>query len=206
MSDVSPLVIDYSAFPEPHVDLPSRSSEGGAHAVLAGGCFWCTEAVYRAVEGVIDVVAGYTGGTSETANYRDVCSGRTGHAEAIRVTFDPSKTTFGQILKLFFSIAHDPTQPDGQGSDLGAQYRSAIFFADEEQRRIAELYIAQLNEATVFRRPIATTLEPLLEFFEAEEAHQNYAARNPSQPYIRAVALPKVEKLRKHMPTVVAKV
>lgn len=183
-------------FPDPIVDTPPAGKTGRQLAVLAGGCFWCVEAVFNELEGVESVRSGYAGGTAETANYKAVCSGTAGHAEAIEVVYDPSKTTFGQLLKIHFSIAHDPTQLNRQGNDTGSQYRSAIFYADEEQRHIAEAYIRQLNEANVFSGPIVTTLEPLKQFFVAESYHQNYAALNPGQPYIAYVAQPKVEKLR----------
>jgi peptide-methionine (S)-S-oxide reductase len=152
--------------------------------------------VYRQLEGVLSVRPGYAGGTELTANYQDVCSGDTGHAEAIEIRFDPSRVALGPILKIFFSIAHDPTQLNRQGADIGTQYRSAIFYSNEAQRRLAERYIRQIDAARVFDAPVATTLEPLARFFEAEQYHHDYAARNPNQPYIRAVAAPKVEKLR----------
>jgi peptide-methionine (S)-S-oxide reductase len=185
-------------FPDPLIDAPLASSPGETTAVFAGGCFWCVEAVFREVRGVISVLNGYAGDSATTANYRTVCSGRTNHAEAIEIRYDPSQTTFGQLLKLHFSVAHDPTQLDRQGNDFGRQYRSAIFYADEEQKRIAEAYIRQLNEAKVFSDPIATTLEKLDTFYVAEEYHQDYAARNPNQPYIVYIAQPKVEKLREN--------
>ncbi len=141
---------------------------------------------------------GYAGDSAATANYRTVCSGRTNHAEAIEVRYDASQTTFGQLLKIHFSVAHDPTQLNRQGNDVGGQYRSAIFYADDEQKRISEAYIRQLNEARVFADPIVTTLEPLEAFHPAEEYHQDYAARNPDQPYVVYVAQPKVDKLREN--------
>ena len=183
-------------FPDPVVDTPLAGSPEKAIAVFAGGCFWCVEAVFAQLRGVASVRSGYAGGTPETANYQAVCSGRTGHAEAIEIVYDPSKTTFGQLLKIHFSIAHDPTQLNRQGNDVGTQYRSAIFFSDDEQRRVAEAYIQQLSEAGVFNGPIVTSLEPLVQFFVAEAYHQNYAALNPGQPYIVYVSQPKVEKLR----------
>jgi peptide-methionine (S)-S-oxide reductase len=185
-------------FPDPAVDTPLASVAARQTAVLAGGCFWCVEAVFKELAGVESVRSGYAGGTAETANYKAVCSGATDHAEAIEVVYDPSKTTFGQLLKIHFSIAHDPTQLNHQGNDVGRQYRSAIFYADEEQRRVAEAYIRQLNDAGVFNAPIVTTLEPLKQFFVAETYHQNYAELNPNQPYVAYVALPKVEKLREY--------
>ena len=189
------LKIDPWSFPDP-VPAPDAGDTGNT-IVLAGGCFWCTEAVYRQLDGVVSVRPGYAGGSAETANYGDVCTGTTGHAEAIEIGFDPARVGLGQILKIFFSIAHDPTQRDRQGADVGSQYRSAIFHANEAQRRLAERYIAQIEAAQLFDAPIATTLEPLERFHVAEQYHHDYAARNPSQPYIRAVAVPKVEKLRK---------
>ena len=185
-------------FPDPKLDTPLASTPAEKTAVLAGGCFWCVEAVFKELRGVISVRSGYAGDTAETADYRTVCSGRTNHAEVIEVRYDASKTTFGQLLKIHFSVAHDPTQLDGQGNDMGRQYRSAIFYADEEQKRVAEAYIRQLNDAHVFHDPIVTTLEPLREFYAAEEYHQDYAARNPNQPYIAYVAQPKVDKLREN--------
>jgi peptide-methionine (S)-S-oxide reductase len=182
-------------FPDPAVDTPLESG-GRQAAVFAGGCFWCVEAVFKELVGVESVRSGYAGGTSETANYKAVCSGRTDHAEVIEIIYDPARVSYGQLLKIHFSIAHDPTQLNRQGNDAGRQYRSAIFYANEEQRRIAEAYIRQLNEAGVFSGPIVTTLEPLKEFFVAEDYHQNYAALNPGQPYIQYVSQPKVEKLR----------
>jgi peptide-methionine (S)-S-oxide reductase len=181
-------------FPEPE---PETGTDAGSTIVLAGGCFWCTEAVYRQLDGVLAVRPGYAGGTAATANYQDVCTGATGHAEAIEVVFDPGRAPLGAILRIFFSIAHDPTQLNRQGADVGTQYRSAIFYANEAQRRIAERYIARIDAARVFDAPLVTRLEPLEQFFVAEQYHHDYAARNPAQPYIRAVATPKVEKLRR---------
>ena len=188
-----------SEFPDPAVDVsPSTPADAKATAVLAGGCFWCTEAVFLPLDGVLSVVSGYIGGRAETANYRAVCDGDTGHAEAIAVTFRPEQITYGQILQVFFAVAHDPTQLNHQGADRGTQYRSAIFPADDEQRAVAEAYIAQLNAAKVYPEPIVTTIEPMGTFYPAEDYHQNYAARNPNQPYVAAVALPKVDKLHKY--------
>jgi peptide-methionine (S)-S-oxide reductase len=184
-----------SDFPDPEIDETSSSA---AHrtAVLAGGCFWCTEAVFQQIDGVEKVVSGYSGGEASTANYDAVCSGRTGHAEAIRITYDPSKVTYGQLLKIFFSVAHDPTQLNRQGNDRGTQYRSAIFYSDEEQKRIAEAYVKQLEQAKLFRSPIVTQIVPLEGFYPAEGYHQNYCNLNPNNPYVRAVAEPKVDKTR----------
>jgi peptide-methionine (S)-S-oxide reductase len=187
-------------FPDPVVDIPLASEPTPAETVLAGGCFWCVEAVYLQIEGVTAVVSGYAGGTRETANYQIVCTGSTNHAEAVLIRYDASKTTFGQLLKVFFYVAHDPTQLNAQGPDRGRQYRSAIFYGDARQKEVAEAYIRQLDAAKVFDAPIVTTLEPLDEFFPAEAYHQNYAARNPAQPYVASVAAPKVEKLRAYLP------
>jgi peptide-methionine (S)-S-oxide reductase len=185
-------------FPDPQVDTPLASTPTEKAAVLAGGCFWCVEAVFKELQGVSSVRSGYAGDSAATANYRTVCSGTTNHAEVIEVRYDASRTTFGQLLKIHFSVAHDPTQLNRQGNDMGTQYRSAIFYADDEQKRVAEAYIRQLNDAHVFREPIVTTLEPLTVFYPAEDYHQDYAARNPNQPYIVYIAQPKVDKLREN--------
>jgi peptide-methionine (S)-S-oxide reductase len=187
------MATSFDAFPDP--PATAAQDESGT-VVLAGGCFWCTEAVYRQLDGVISVRPGYAGGSAETANYDDVCTGRTGHAEAIEIVYDPVRVPLGEILKIFFAIAHDPTQLNRQGADVGTQYRSAIFYASEAQRRIASEYIARIDAAHVFDAPIVTTLEPLTQFFVAEAYHHDYAARNPWQPYVRAVAASKVEKMR----------
>lgn len=179
------------------VPLPQQPAPAGLNElVLAGGCFWCTEAVFAALAGVQSVESGYVGGSAETADYKRVCSGDTGHAEAIRLRFAPAEISAGQLLQIFFSVAHDPTQKDRQGHDRGRQYRSAVFFHDEPERQYVADYIEALNRAGVFAAPIATTLEPLTTFYCAEEYHQRYALRNPWQPYIQAVAVPKMEKLR----------
>lgn len=181
--------------PDPALDI---EASGEQSLVLAGGCFWCVEAVYRQLDGVQSVTSGYAGGSADTADYRRVCSGATDHAEVVRIVYDSQKTSFGQILKVFFSVAHNPTQLNRQGNDVGRQYRSAIFFADARQRDVAEVYIRQLQDGEVFNAPIQTTLEPLEAFYEAEAYHQNYAELNPGQPYIQAVSMPKVEKLRSY--------
>ncbi len=188
------LKIDPWSFPDPELDPPEEGQR--ARIVLGGGCFWCTEAVYRELEGVLAVRPGYAGGSAATADYRAVCGGETDHAEVIEVTYDPARITLGRILRLFFSIAHDPTQKDRQGADIGRQYRSAIFYDSERQKQVAAAYIAQIEAARLFDAPIQTELVPLEAFYEAEDYHHDYAARNPSQPYIRMVAQPKVEKLR----------
>ena len=183
-------------FPSAPIDLPP--GDGEQTAVLAAGCFWCVEAVFRQLDGVLEVVSGYAGGTASTADYRTVCTGRTDHAEVIRVRFAPRKITFGEILQVFFSVAHDPTQLDRQGADIGRQYRSSIFYADDDQKRVAQAYIKKLNAENVFGRPVVTRLEPLEAFYPAEDYHQDYAALNPSQPYVACTVPPKLDKLRKH--------
>jgi peptide-methionine (S)-S-oxide reductase len=191
MARVSP-----EEFPEPKVDASLADKGGQSRAILAGGCFWCVEAVYKNLEGVSSVKSGYAGGTKGTADYETVSSGTTDHAESVEVVYDPSKLSFGQILKVFFAIAHDPTQLNRQGPDTGRQYRSAIFYADDEQKRVAEAYVDQLNKAHVFDKPIVTQVVPLEAFYEAETYHQDYAARNPLNPYIVFNAQPKVRKMK----------
>lgn len=191
------LVGDRSGFPDPAFDPPADATLREQTAVLAGGCFWCTEAVFRELDGVLAVNSGYSGGSAATANYDRVCSGTTAHAEAISIRFDPQRISFGHLLKVFFAVAHDPTQVDRQGNDRGRQYRSAIFFVDAQQRDIAEAYVRQLDDAKVFNAPIATEVVALEAFHEAEGYHQNYAALHPEQGYIAQIAAPKVEKLRK---------
>jgi peptide-methionine (S)-S-oxide reductase len=185
-------------FPDPEHDISPNDVSGEQTAVLAGGCFWCVEAVFKELNGVREVTSGYAGDTATTANYEAVCSGATRHAEVIRIDFDPARISYGQLLKLFFSVAHDPTQMNRQGNDRGRQYRSAIFYADEQQKAVAEAYIKQLNQAGVFASEIVTTLEPLTAFYEAETYHQDYAERNPDQPYVAMVSTPKVDKLRQY--------
>lgn len=182
-------------FPDPATDITRVAGAEGV-AVLAGGCFWCVEAVYKQLDGVSAVTSGYTGGSADSADYETVSSGRTEHAEAVEVRFDPAKISYGQILKVFFSIAHDPTTRDRQGADVGRQYRSAIFYGGDEQRGVADAYIKQLDAAQVFDRPIVTEVRPLDHFYEAEAYHQDYATRNPLSPYILFNARPKVQKVR----------
>ena len=196
----SSLNVKPDQFPDAELDAPTEDPGSEGVAVLAGGCFWCVEAVFKELNGVLSLTSGYAGGTEETADYQSVCSGRTNHAEVVEVRFDPRRTTFGQLLKVFFSVAHDPTQLNQQGNDRGRQYRSAIFYANEKQKEVAEAYIEQLNQAGVFTAPIVTTIEPLQAFYEAEGYHQDYAAQNPNQPYITYVSTPKVEKLREYFP------
>ncbi|HEX5139034.1 MAG TPA: bifunctional methionine sulfoxide reductase B/A protein [Planctomycetota bacterium] len=175
---------------------PAAEKAGAlATAVFAGGCFWCVEAVFEELEGVVDATSGYAGGSKETANYKAVCTGTTGHAEAVRVTYDPKKISYVDLLKVHFAT-HDPTTLNRQGNDEGTQYRSAIFYANEEEKELAEAFLSDLKDGKVYKSPIVTTLEPLKEFYPAETYHQNYVCTNPGQPYVRAVALPKVEKVR----------
>jgi methionine-S-sulfoxide reductase len=173
-------------------------------AIFAGGCFWCTEAAFEQLAGVLDVESGYIGGARETANYERVCEGDTGHAEAIRITYDPARISYDQLLDVFFD-AHDPTQLNRQGADAGTQYRSAIFYADDDERRAAEAKIRSLNEKHAFTGPIVTSLEPRSEFYTAESYHQDYARLNPNQPYIRAVSMPKACKVRDKHPGLMRK-
>jgi peptide-methionine (S)-S-oxide reductase len=188
------------AIPDPLIDAPLASAKGEQTAVVAGGCFWGIEAVFEHVKGVIDVKSGYAGGTAGTAQYEMVSSGRTGHAESVRVKYDPSQISYGKLLKVFFSVAHDPTQLNRQGPDHGTQYRSAIFCVDEEQKRIAKAYIDQLNEAKVFGRPIVTEVVTTSSFYPAEAYHQDYARNHPDDSYIMVNDLPKVANLRKQFP------
>jgi peptide-methionine (S)-S-oxide reductase len=189
-------VLAPAAFADVRV-MPGRSLQT---AVFAGGCFWGVEAVYEHVKGVTEVVSGYAGGSKRTAEYETVSSGTTGHAESVKVTFDPAEVSYGTLLEIFFSVVHDPTQLNRQGPDVGPQYRSAIFYADEEQARVARAYIAQLTQAKTFPRPIVTQVVKLDGFFAAEAYHQDFAARNPTYPYIVYNDRPKVDNLKKVFP------
>lgn len=170
-----------------------------AVAVLAGGCFWCVEAVYRALPGVLTVAPGYCGGDARSAHYPAVCSGRTDHAEAVRIGFDQIQLSYDALLTVFFTVAHDPTQKDRQGHDQGRQYRSVIFYADEDQRHQAQAKIAELTAQHLFTQPIVTEIVPLSPFYPAEPYHHDYAARHPDEPYVAHVAVPKVQKLRRYL-------
>ena len=181
--------------PAPVKDTALTPESAEAKAVFAGGCFWCTEAVFEAIDGVKDVTSGYSGGDPRQANYEAVCTGKTGHAEAIQITYDSSKVTYGQLLRIFFAT-HNPTTLNRQGPDSGTQYRSAIFFTTDEQKAVAEAYIQQLTEAKKFPKPIVTALEPMNGFFPAEDYHQDFARQNPQHPYIKMWAEPKMEKLQ----------
>jgi peptide-methionine (S)-S-oxide reductase len=176
---------------------------GGAQtAVLAGGCFWGVDAVFKHVKGVSTVVSGYSGGDRATANYEAVSTGATGHAEAVSIAYDPAKISYAQLLKIFFAVAHDPTELNRQGPDTGTQYRSAIFYANEGQKQVAQAYIDQLNKAGVFTAPIVTQVVPLKQFYPAEDYHQNYLARHSDQPYIVIHDMPKLEQLKKRFPAI----
>ena len=189
--------------PPPAVDMPAGGSRQQAVAVLAGGCFWGVEAVFEHLKGVSDVVSGYAGGSANTAHYEMVGSGRTGHAESVQITYDPSQISYGKLLQVYFSVAHDPTQLNRQGPDEGTQYRSAIFYKSEEQKRVAEAYIQQLTEAKVFRSPIVTKVVALPAFYPAEEYHQNFIQRNPGNSYVIYNDLPKLSQLKKRFPELV---
>ena len=201
----SSIAASNRSIPDPAVDAPLASSKGEQIAVLAGGCFWGVEAVFEHVKGVSDVRSGYSGGSSETAQYEKVGTGETGHAESVKITYDPAQISYGQLLKVFFSVAHDPTELNRQGPDTGTQYRSAIFYANDEQRRIAQAYIEQLNQAKVFEGPIVTEVAALKSFNEAEAYHQNYLVNHPDEPYIVINDMPKVENLKKQLPSLYKK-
>jgi peptide-methionine (S)-S-oxide reductase len=185
-------------FPDPAVDVPPAAGE--QIAVFAGGCFWGVEGVYEKVKGVKTAVAGYSGGEKSTAHYEMVSEGNTGHAESVEVTFDPAQITYGQLLKIFFSVAHNPTEKDHQGPDWGSQYRSVIFYANDEQKKVAEAYIQQLQEAGVYSHRIVTQVVPLKAFYPAEAHHQHFMQNNPNYPYIVYNDLPKVNALKKYYP------
>lgn len=192
-------------FPDPTVDLDKPAVKTRQTAVLAGGCFWCTEAVFESVVGVEKVVSGYAGGTASTAMYKVVSEGRTEHAEVIEVTYDAAKISYGQLLKVFFAVAHDPTTLDRQGPDWGKQYRSAIFTANADQKRVAEAYVAQLNQAGVFKSPVVTKIGPLEKFYPAEGYHQDFVRNNPTHGYVVVNALPKLKKLKQQLPELTRK-
>ncbi|HVF92442.1 MAG TPA: peptide-methionine (S)-S-oxide reductase MsrA [Blastocatellia bacterium] len=188
------------SIPDPVEDAPLAAEKGEQTAVLAGGCFWGIEAVFEHVKGVRGVTSGYSGGSANTARYDVIGTGRTGHAESVRITYDPSQISYGKLLKVFFSVAHDPTQLNRQGPDTGTQYRSAIFYSNEEQKRIAQAYVDHLNRLKVFERPIVTEVVALSAFYKAEAYHQDYVVHHPDQAYIVMHDLPKVASLRKEFP------
>jgi peptide-methionine (S)-S-oxide reductase len=186
--------------PTPALDAALATAKAQQTAVVSGGCFWGIQAVFQHVKGVISATSGYSGGAANTAEYELVSNGDTGHAESVKIIYDPSQITYGQLLRVFFSVAHDPTQLNRQGPDTGTQYRSSIFYASDEQKRIAEAYIAQLEKANVFPRPIVTQVVALKAFYPAEAYHQDYAARHPNDPYIVYNDAPKVANLRQEFP------
>jgi peptide-methionine (S)-S-oxide reductase len=188
------------AVPTPAMDASRAAQPGQQTAVIAGGCFWGIQAVFQHVKGVISATSGYSGGEAKTADYEVVSTGETGHAESVKVTFDPSQITYGELLRVFFSVAHDPTQLNRQGPDDGTQYRSVIFYGSDEQKKIAESYISQLDKAGVFPRPIVTQVVPLKAFYPAEPYHQDYATRHPYEPYIVFNDAPKVVHLKQQFP------
>jgi len=195
-----PPAIPHFPFPKPAIDEPLASAKGQENVVLSGGCFWGVQAVFEHLKGVKTAVSGYSGGRVKSPSYEMVSSGMTGHAESVIVTFDPSQITFGQILMIFFSVAHDPTQQDRQGPDTGSQYRSIIFYSNDSQKQIAEAYIAQLDAAQVYPQKIVTEVVPFQAFYRAEEYHQDYLESHRSQPYIVFNDLPKLDRLKQQFP------
>jgi len=190
-----------TTIPDPAVDQTLAPQKGQATIVLAGGCFWGIQAVFEHVKGVTQATSGYAGGTVKDPDYEEVSSSTTGHAESVEIVYDPSKITLAQLLKVFFSVAHDPTELNRQGPDSGTQYRSAIFFTNQDQQRIAQKYVEQLNQAKVFSGPIVTQIAPLKAFYRAEDYHQDYAAHHPDNPYIAMCDLPKVRHLQQEFPS-----
>ena len=186
--------------PAAKLDAPLAAAPGKQTAVFAGGCFWGTQSVFERVKGVLTTTAGYSGGTAKTATYDQVSTETTGHAESVEVVYDPSKITYGQLLRIFFSVVHDPTQLNRQGPDVGTSYRSAIFYTNDEQKRLATAYIAQLDAAKVFPKPIVTEVAPLQGFYRAEDYHQDYALKHPENPYIEVCDRPKIAALQKDFP------
>ena len=188
------------SIPAPSTDDALSSKPARAKAVFAGGCFWGTQAVFERLKGVLDTTVGYSGGSAATATYSQVTTETTGHAESVEVVYDPSQISYGTLLRIFFSVAHDPTQLNRQGPDVGPSYRSAIFYQNEDQKRIAQAYIAQLDAAHIFARPIVTEVSPLKGFYRAEDYHQDYALHNPGNPYILVCDRPKIAALKKEYP------
>ena len=186
--------------PPPATDVPLAKQPGKETAVFAGGCFWGVQSVFQRVKGVIRTTAGYSGGSAKTATYQQVVTETTGHAESVEVVFDPSRITYGQLLRIYFSVAHDPTQLNRQGPDVGTSYRSSIFYANDEQKRLADAYIAQLDKQKVFPGKIVTDVTPLKAFYRAEDYHQDYAYYNPDNPYIEVCDRPKIEALKQQFP------
>jgi peptide-methionine (S)-S-oxide reductase len=186
--------------PPPSTDVALAKQPGKETAVFAGGCFWGVQSVFERVKGVLATTAGYAGGSAKTATYKQVITETTGHAESVEVVYDPSRITYGQLLRIYFSVAHDPTQLNRQGPDVGTSYRSAIFYSNEEQKRLAEAYIAQLDHDKVFHGRIVTEVTPLKAFYRAEDYHQDYAYYNPNNPYIQVCDRPKIEALKQQFP------
>ena len=186
--------------PAPAIDIPAASAKSPQTAVFAGGCFWGVEAVFRHVKGVTKAVSGYAGGGAKSADYELVSTGMTGHAESVEVTYDPAQVSYGELLRIFFSVAHDPTQLNRQGPDSGTQYRSAIFYVSDDQKRVAQAYIEQLGQAKAYSSPIVTQVAALPAFYAAEAYHQNYLALHPTQPYIVYNDLPKLAQLKQQFP------
>jgi peptide-methionine (S)-S-oxide reductase len=197
---VSCRAVTRTNVPAPAVDAPLAHTPGKQTAVFAGGCFWGTQSVFERVKGVLDTKAGYAGGSAATATYDQVTTETTGHAESVQVTYDPSKITYGKLLQIFFSVGHDPTQLNRQGPDVGTSYRSAIFYTNEEQRKISQAYIAQLDGAKVFPKAIVTQVVSLKGFYDAESYHQDYALHNPENPYILVCDKPKIDALKVQFP------
>jgi peptide-methionine (S)-S-oxide reductase len=189
-----------AAFPKPAVDAALAPAKSQETAVVSGGCFWGIQGVFQHVKGVVSATSGYSGGAASTAHYEEVSTGETGHAESVKIDFDPSQISYGQLLMIFFSVAHNPTELNYQGPDYGTQYRSSIFYANAEQRKIAEAYIAQLDAAKVYSQPIVTKVVPLQGFYPAEDYHQNYLKLHPYEPYIMINDLPKIRGLKKEFP------
>jgi peptide-methionine (S)-S-oxide reductase len=190
----------HTPIPPPSTDASLAKASGKQTAVFAGGCFWGTQAVFERVKGVLKTTTGYSGGSASSATYDQVTTETTGHAESVQVVFDPSKITYGELLRIFFSVAHDPTQLNRQGPDVGTSYRSAIFYANDEQKRLATSYIQQLDAAHIFPRPIVTQVVPLKGFYRAEDYHQDYALHNPDNPYILVCDRPKIAALQEQFP------
>lgn len=189
-----------SDYPKPAVDAPLAASKSEETAVLAGGCFWGIQAVFQHLKGVTSSTSGYSGGAAKTAHYEEVSTGETGHAESVKIVFDPSQISYGQILMIFFSVGHNPTELNRQGPDYGTQYRSSIFFANDQQKKIAEAYISQLNAAKIYAQPIVTKVVPLQAFYPAEDYHQDYLKNHTYEPYIMMNDLPKLASLKKEYP------
>lgn len=187
-------------FPDPAVTMPVSSGHAPQTAVLAGGCFWGVQGVFERVKGVTNVVAGYAGGSKSTAQYETVSNGTTGHAESVKITYDPSQVSFGQLLKIYFSVVQDPTELNRQGPDVGTQYRSAIFYMNDDQKRVADAYIQQLDHANIFSKKIVTQVVPYTGFYAAEGYHQHFLDKHPTYPYIAINDMPKIAALKKEYP------